>query len=537
ACSDQGPQVLATYSRGELRVADLDRFVRALPERERLVPEGADREAWLEELLRRLASQRIVETGDGVGAWLAGPEAEARRRWAIAAALAAAVTRELAPPKAEEEAVEARLTQLAGHRPEGRWNFRHIFFRLDRAQSESDRRAIREHARSVREQARRDDDFSDLVRRNSQSSDAADGGLVENQRPARLEKTARRALEELAEGEVSAVVETRTGLHLFKLERRLELPPPEAAQQRARVRRLVAAEAFATTRENLLTELRQRFEVVTETLPWQVGSFAVTASDLELFEAAAGVDRQQQAIALLLLAQEGKRRGFLTDEIEAGVELQLLREATATALRKRHAELVAGLEAERLRPIYDARPSAFATREEAHLELIFVPRGKQPFATQREMEDHVAALRAGASFADLARRISTGHAAAEGGDLGPLTPSEWARLSPEVYKAVTAMEPDEVSDPIYCSERVLSADSRLLRGGFAIVRLRQKLPPRERSFEEAIDDVRTAYAQRHAQELTAELRAKILAEADFEIIRLPDPGEFVARPEIPPSTG
>lgn len=527
ACAGHDPQVLAIFAGGELTVADLDEFVRMLPEAQRLVPEGADRDAWLEELLKRLASQRVVETGGEVEAWLAGPEAGARRRWATAAALATAVTGELAPAGPQEEAVEERLAQVSEHRPEPRWNFRHIFFRLDRAESEGDRRRIRERARSVREAARRGSVFIELVRAHSQSSDAADGGLVENQRPALLEETARRALAELAEGEVSAVVETRTGLHLFKLERRLELPPPEAAQQQARVRRLVAAEAFSAARAELLAELRERFDVETEEFPWQIGSFAVTAADLELFTAAAGADRWRQAVDLLLLAEEGKRRGFLTAEIETGVELQLRRQATAITLRQRQAELVAGLEPERLRPLYDAQPSAFATKEEAHLELIFVPRGKDAFATQRELEGHAESLRAGASFADLARRISTGHAAAAGGDLGPLPPSEWARLSPEIYKAVTAMEPGEISDPIYCTDRVLSADSRLLRGGFAIVRLREKLPPRERSFSEAIDDVRTAYAQRHARELMAELRAKVLEEAGFEIVRLPEAGEFL----------
>lgn len=528
ACSGDGPEVLATYSGGSLTVADLDRFVRGLPEAERWVPAGADRETWLEQQLRRLAGQRLVETADEVETRLSGAAAEARRRWALAAALAAAVTSELGPATADEKAVEARLAQMDEPHPEPLWSFRHAFFRLDRAATESQRRAVRERAQAVAEQARRGEDFADLVRRHSQSDDAAGGGLVDNQRPSLLEETARRVLAGLAEGEISPVVETRTGLHLFQLERRLELAPPDAAQQRARARRQVAAEAFSAARRELLAGLRGRFEVVAEDLPWRIGGFEVTASDLELLEAMPGGGRQQ-VIDLLLLAAEGRRRGFLTADVEAGVDLRLRREAAAAVLHRRQAELVAGLAPDRLRPFYDAQPSAFATPELAHLDLIFVPRGRDAFATRRGLEDHVAALRGGAPFADLARRISTGPAAADGGDLGRLPPSEWVRLGPEIYNAVTLMGRGEISDPIYCTDRILSADPRLLRAGFAVVRVREKVPPRKRSFEEAIDGVRAAYAKRHLQELAAELRAKILEEADFEIVRLPTADELLVR--------
>ena len=49
------------------------------------------------------------------------------------------------------------------------------------------------------------------------------------------------------------------------------------------------------------------------------------------------------------------------------------------------------------------------------------------------------------SFADAARKFSTGPGAAQGGDLGPINPQE---LDPRLGKVLTALPPGGVSDPI-----------------------------------------------------------------------------------------
>ncbi|MEM7356109.1 MAG: peptidylprolyl isomerase, partial [Acidobacteriota bacterium] len=363
----------------------------------------------------------------------------------------------------------------------------------------------------------------------SQSSTAAEGGLVQNQRPSRLDETTRRALAALAEGEVSPVVESRTGLHLFKLERRLTPPAPSREQLERQARVGLAREKAAAARSELLTELRERIEVATKGFPWRVGSFEVTAADLEWMPEASGADDalEQLVVEQLLLAEEGRARGLLTAELEARVDQQLRGQLIRARYEEHRADYIATLPADRLRSLYEARPAAFALPETAHLDLIFVAQGGDPFTTQRKLEDHVAELRAGASFAELARQISIGPAAEQGGDLGALPPSEWVRLGPEIYKAVTTLQPGDVSSPIYHTERILTADTRTLRGGFAIVRVRAKAPPRERSFDEAIDDLRTAYAGHHAAEIDREVRARILAEADFTVVRLPTADELL----------
>ncbi len=534
ACTRPAPDVLATYRDGELRLADLDAFIRSLPEARRAAP-AASRETWLEDQLRALAAERLLEASSAVAEHLASPEIELRRRWATVNLLSGEVTAQLAGAvEIAEGAVAERVASRGDGGEEGGelLSFRHVFLRLDRAGDAAERLAIEERGREIARRARAGEDFAELARQHSESKDAADGGLVENQRPALLEATARQALEALEEGELSPLVATRTGLHLFRLERRLATPRVNREPREGPARRQLAREAAAAARRALIGELSREIDVETGAFPWRVGGWQLTEDELEGILAtlanpgAAGGARRQWLVEQLLLAEEGRRRGLLTPELEQRVEVPLRQEARQTAYRQRLDALVAALPAERVRSLYDARPSGFATQELAHLELIFVRHGRDAFATQRQLEDRVAELRAGESFAELAREISTGPEAAGGGDLGLLPPSEWARLNPEIYGAVVALEAGEVSDPISCTARILSRDPRTLRGGFAIVRVREKQPPRQRSFEEALDDARAVYAQQNAAELALEVRDALLAEADFKLVRVPDPAEL-----------
>lgn len=529
ACAGPSSEVLATYRGGALALTDLDGYVRSLPEAQRIVPAKLSREGWLEELLRALALERLLSASDTVQEHLASPELQIQRRWTIAEKLAAAVMLELAlenPP--EEDAVRSHLEARTESRPQPLYDFRHVFLRLDRLE-EAEVQAIRRLAASIVRRAREGEDFAALAREYSQSSSAPDGGLLRNQRPAKLEETVRLALATLKEGDVSSVVESRTGLHIFKLERKLapRLPSQEQLVQQARA--IVNRENLVAERTAHLAELRQRFAVVTDELPWRVGRFEVSAEDLRWLLESQGIedDRRDLVVEQLLMAEEGRRRGFLTPELETEIERQLHREAVQTAFQRRRVEYIAAIPEERLQSLYEARPAAFATLETAHLDLIFVPQGRDVFATQRRLEDEVTRLRAGASFAELARRISVGPGQEQGGDLGELSPVDWVRLGPEIYKTVAALNPGEISDPVYQTGRILTADPLTLRGGFAVLRVRAKNPPRERSFEQALDGLRAAYAQRHAAEIDLEVREQILTEADFKILRYPTPEELL----------
>ena len=529
ACRGPAFDVLGTYDGGSFTVSDLDAFVRALPEAQRIVPDATHPAAWLEDRARSLAVERVLEQSAAVQQQLVSSETLARRRWAIAGKVASAVMQNLvAAARPTDAAVQARMSTLGNRRPQPVYDFRHIFLRLDRAAEVSGERAVRQLAAHVQHRAQQGEDFAELARQYSQSSTGLAGGLVEKQRPAHLEAAVLEAIAKLAEGEVSPIVESRTGLHIFRLERKLTPQPWSREQRAAQVLELLSREAAVAARASLITELRQRFEVATDDFPWRVGRFEVSSVDLELMAdlwSVAGSQRQL-LVDQLLLAEEGVRRGLRTVELDAEVDRQLRSEAIRAAYLARRAAVVAATPVDRLRPIYDARPAAFAEPQTAHLDLIFVPQGGDAFATQRRIESHVAELRGGASFAELARRISSGPGAEAGGDLGLLPPSEWARLGPEIYKTVVAMETGAIAGPVYQTDRLLTNDPRTLRGGFAILRVRARNPPRERMFEASIDMLRATWARQNGAELDHAVRAGILADAGFELIRLPTPDEL-----------
>ena len=526
------PDNLARLGSEAITVADLDAHLLALPEAERQVPAGNQPAAWLEEQLRGLALERVLQDSDEMARLEAGPEEEARRLWLRSSALASALVQELARAAAPDAGqVAAKAAELAEEiRGEPLLNFQHVYFRLDRATTPRAKEMIRARARTVAAEAMAGADFPALAREHSNSADAAGGGLVVNARPSDLDPESRRVLAALAEDQVSPLVETRTGLHVFRLVRRLAPEPPTSQQLEIGARRLLQRKGFAAAREALLEELRERIDADVETSPWHIGSWVLESEILDELmpeEAGEGERGGELLIEHFLLAEEALRRGLETPEMKADLARRSRRLLLALIFDQRRRAFDAEIAEETLRRFHEAQPSLFNEAEKTRLELIFVPQERDSFAAQQRSEGYVADLRAGASFAALARRVSKGKSADGGGDLGLLEPQQWARLGPAVSAAIPGLAVGEISEPIYCTDRILGRDPELLRGGFAILRVAERIAERPRSFEEAADDVRRAYASERREELDRELRRQILDEAGFELLRLPEPAEFL----------
>ena len=109
-------------------------------------------------------------------------------------------------------------------------------------------------------------------------------------------------------------------------------------------------------------------------------------------------------------------------------------------------------------------------------------------------------------------------------------------MGPEVYKTVAAMEAGMISDPVYQTNRILSNDPRLLRGGFAISAgsVARTLPASGPS-RSRLDELRAAWARQNTAELERQVQTAILDDAGFELVRLPAPDELAAVIAIPVS--
>ncbi|HYP29220.1 MAG TPA: peptidylprolyl isomerase [Blastocatellia bacterium] len=109
-------------------------------------------------------------------------------------------------------------------------------------------REIRVQSRELIERLRKEvveggRDFASVSREHSDAPDAERGGLTrydEGQLPSALGK----AIEPLRPGDVSRVVESNYGFHLFKLERRIQPHPPDDRRSRLAERRSQLAEEF-----------------------------------------------------------------------------------------------------------------------------------------------------------------------------------------------------------------------------------------------------------------------------------------------------
>lgn len=530
-CTDS-PQTLATFDGGAVTVQGLAAHLSGLPENARQVPpDGEAAKIWLEQRIRRLALEEVLANSREMASLSESPEIAAQALWLRTAALERALSRQLAGaarPTAEQ--VSALVAELAvSSSKEPVLNFRHLYLRLDLASSPRQRQAKRQLAERLLAQLHGGADFAELAREHSDSAGAATGGLVTHARPSDLEETSRAAITALEEEQLSPVVETRTGLHIFRLVRRLQPQPTSQAQLSAAAERTLSRQAFGTARANLLEGLRQgqATELDAAVSPWRIGHFTLDGTLIaQLLPADDRAGAQDRLVERLLLASEAIDRGLEDEPMREATEKQRRALLLERLLQRRRRALIEALGPETLRPFYDAQPSLFNLPARARVELIFVPQGRDSFATQQQVEGYVAQLRGGASFAELARRHSRGPGAEQGGDLGLLAPVQWGQLGPAVGAVVPQLEIGTVSDPIYCTDRIMTQQPGLLRGGFAVLRVGERQPEEPRSFEQAIDDVRLAFARDRQRELDRQLEESLLEEADFRMVRWPELAEL-----------
>ncbi len=519
-CQPNGDD-LARLGTTSIKLPEFREFVLRLPPDQRIRPAGTDHAEWITGLLERLALRHALHSSDAYAALAASPEHAATRVRSRVAALEARMVGSLTAGEVPDDLLRERVARYMASRPESVINFQHIFFRSHRPGSSM------EQAQAVLERIRSGESFADLAREFSDSASAAMGGLVQNARSGDLAPEYRETLAGLQEGEVSPVVESRTGLHIFRLIRSLQPEAAEPEEASARIRQVLAQEQLSRAREELLVELRQRMALQQVDGGWRVGEFHLGADVLAvLLPGGAGDAAQADLLDSIRLASAAEQRGMADAELEAQLTRAAENWALARVMQQRREDYHRSIENHRLLDLYQSQPSLFSTPAKTHLHLIFVPEGADAYSTQLELEALVQKLRSGASFADSARQLSVGPGAENGGDLGLLPAREVERLGPSVAAEVLNLKPGEVSQPVYCTGRVLSQDPIMLKGGFAILKLAGREPAVERSFEDAVADVRVAFAAQHRRQLDEELMQGILARGDFQILRLPDLAEL-----------
>jgi len=162
---------------------------------------------------------------------------------------------------------------------------------------------------------------------------------------------------------------------------------------------------------------------------------------------------------------------------------------------------------EDLRAYYQAHPAAFAGEDEVHVRHIFLPLLEDASAAevarvQGAGEKVLQRLAAGEDFAKVAREVSRGPGADEGGDLG------WLRRG-TIQKALEdvafGLEPGKVSKLVRAGPglHLFKAEERR-RGG-------------AKSFEQAKEDIRTMLAQEQSAAYRDQYVAELKRDAVIQV--------------------
>ncbi len=546
ACRPAPPADLAaTSDLGDIRRTELEEHILALPEAHRSPPPGQALPEWrrrmLEELIVARAleaealSQGLAETADG------RQLLESATKPILAEVMGARLIAE------KVDVTEEDLRAFYDARPEEfshpeQIRVRNIYRRVARDATPEVWETARQEVEELLGQIRRGARFGDLARLHSDSETAPLDGLIGRLDRGQLDPALEEILWSLGEGEVSEVLRTPVGFHLFQVENYLGRFKMDFEDARGRLLRRLTREATEAAEEAVLHELLEAsgatynpagladggsgevlFALADDSLT--VAGFFKRLGAVGFSDARQLPPRRQldQAVRERLYLWQAKQRK-LAQEAEVAARLeQVEREALISlALQGRGQALVGELEEQDLRDFYASRERRFRSPRLLHLRLLtrdFPQQGEGGwYAVYEELDRLAAEIRAGRQdFAEAARQLSTDFTAARGGDAGALRPealADWA--GPQAQRKVLELTPGELSEPLLI-ERYNSNRLTYDRAGYMLVRLEAIEESRPRPFEEVREEVIEQYLEQGTEEVRQQIHEQILRSVNARI--------------------
>lgn len=525
------PNVLARTDHQTFTASDLRQYVLSLPSEARVRPASTSEAGWLEGFIRSAAVKAEIERRALAAGIPDEQELKFATRWGITNTLANNAQRQLRQSLQIDQAEIDRQVEERMQRGERRplYSFHNIFIRTDGATNQQELEALQRLALQIKARAETED-FGALARQYSDSANAAEGGAVVNTAAQSLDGPIAEILESLDDGEVSEVIQSRSGLHILRRDRRIETTPTET-EIRQQVTSQVQRETITAAEAELISTLREKYPVSIEPDRWQIGDVILDIEFLDRLGRSEGrldTPRVQNQLVNLFLLAEHVREGAGLEGLEEHFELAARQQAYLEFYEKQLNAFVDSIPADQLRSWYDAQPSAYNTSAQSQLRLIWIPQDGDSWKATLHAEQLIEEIKGGADFAEVARRESAHESAEQGGDLGWLTPIQWAAMHPNLWDQVAELDAGQLSAPIYLTDRILNASPTALKGGVAIIEKVAHDPGQARSFEEVIDQVRRAYALQNQEAVKAQFDQQILDQAGFEIIRSPTAEELLA---------
>ncbi|MEO8274959.1 MAG: peptidylprolyl isomerase [Thermoanaerobaculia bacterium] len=421
-------------------------------------------------------------------------------------------------------------------------HLRNIFLRVAREASPAEREPVRRELESLRQAIVDGADFAALARERSNSETAKFGGALKPFRRGELPPQVEAVVWKLAPGEVSGVLETPVGFHLFRLDSRDTSPGLSEAEAAdwAKLRLTSAARTAAREREwnRLLAAAQAHFDLTplavkpldaTATV-FDLGKDPLTVADVLSLRSRASFAESHNADIENLARDEALDRllRWAAEHESAARSPEFKRRLAAVrdevlvaaAAESRVAAWAGRVPEVDLHRFFDADPSRFFQPEQFRLSVIAVrfpeSEGARAAAEAFDRLDSVARkLRSGSpEFADAAREISDDPSASSGGDLGWVEARDlalWAGST--TLERIGALVPGEISSPLLLEvyrEEILGFELQ----GYLLVRVDAHRPVVARTFTEALPDVAGKYAVEHAGEAQAAIARELVGTTD-----------------------
>lgn len=426
---------------------------------------------------------------------------------------------ELNPAPGETE-LDAAVAERSKPQPE-RLQLRHIFRRIPQQASAAERTAVRTEMQGYLEQLQAGADLAELARKHSDSESATAGGLVRAVARNGLEPSLAERLWSLGPGQLSGIVDTPLGLHIFRVESRI------AAQQAAPIAReslrtLLQQKAvqqayrdFLQTRtaalglqphtQALLPPLPQRGATAPVALSAPVAPLP-TAQLLARWRAQEFGARRENGLEALL-GQDMEQRVLRSEAYCSGLPRtpeaqQALRAARLQWRDERALQRLAARASEReLRAFYARHvddPKRWRQPEQRRLRAVVVSFDvRSPHGVYEELDrlKRELATQPDTALIALAANRSSDPSSADGGDLGWVDAQQlaiWA--GPRFAEAVNTAPTGALLGPLMV-EIYETAQFNYRPQAYALVRVEAVRPAGLRTYEEVETLVRRQYAQ------------------------------------------
>jgi peptidyl-prolyl cis-trans isomerase SurA len=161
---------------------------------------------------------------------------------------------------------------------------------------------------------------------------------------------------------------------------------------------------------------------------------------------------------------------------------------------------------EDVKAYWQTHPREFQASQEVRVRLIFIAAGNDEARARKLAEKALQRVRSGEDFALVARQMSEGPSAAEGGELG------WLRrgsLQAELEKVALAQAPGQISDLVRT------------RAGFFIVQTEERRGGGLRPLDEVKDEIRDRLTNEQADNYRAQFVSELRKDAVIDT-RMPE---------------